>query len=358
MIIKSVLMLICIFSFSSAIARDFDDKSWDGWNNPFKMDKSFEISFKKLPLKGNIANKGFAWPGFYWANNRGGIAYRWRAKRPNNFKYKSPSLSELLAMDKKSINELSPAEKYDIFMSRYDYPTVKRVWGETRRGSSDWHGICHGVSPSSLAHAEPQTKTVFNNDGVEITFFASDVKALLAYYYAKVSSTKTIQVGKRCFIGARIPLVRSMAACNGVDASALHIIMSNRLGLSAKGFIADMDRYAQVWNHAALKYDSKIIKSSSPSSREQKRGVREKVLIESLVTFTANMDPQENYVIGTEHAKYDTRKYTYWLDLDSGSNIIGSEWVSQDRPDFLWIKEKDEFSGYWSGINEIFSTKF
>ena len=90
---------------------------------------------------------------------------------------------------------MSLVEKYDLYLGRYDYPTVKRVWGETRKGASSWHWICHGVSPSSLNYSEPKAVTVYNPDGIEITFYASDVKALLAYYYAKVSDSNSVQVG-------------------------------------------------------------------------------------------------------------------------------------------------------------------
>jgi hypothetical protein len=132
--------------------------------------------------------------------------------------------------------------------------------------------------------------------------------------------------------------------------------MANKPGISKTGFIADLDRYGQVWNHPAIKFESKILRSSE-SERVSAYGTVKRVKVRSKVTFSAEINPFEQVVIATSRAKYDTRTYTYWLDLDSSGKILGGEWISQDRPDFLWFKEKDEFTGYWEGIKEIYQSK-
>jgi len=348
------LITIMMMAMTMVMANDTNKEAWNGWNDPMKMDQDFVVNFNQLPLSGDLELAGLAWPGYYWANNRGGIAQRWRSNRPQDFEYSSPSAQGILSLDKNTINKLSPAEKYDLYLGNYDYPTVKRVWGETRKGASSWHGICHGVSPSSLNHPEPKTVTVYNPDGIEITFYSSDVKALLAYYYAKISDSKTIQVGKRCFINGRIPFLRNTDGCTDVNPGSLHIIMANKLGITKTGFIADMDRYSQVWNHPAIKFESKVLRTSTNIDRKAAAGTVKKVLVRSKVTYSATINPQETPVIGTSKAKYDTRTYKYWLDLDSKGLILGGEWESKDRPDFLWYKEKSEFTGYWKGLNQVY----
>src|SRR5690606_38231831 len=119
--------------------------SWDGANNPSLFGDHLERRFDKLPRLSIPVEEGFNWPEFYWASNRGGIAHRWNLETPNNFKYKSPNFENLKTMSRESINALSPAEKFDIFNARYDYPTVSEVWGRTTKRASDWAGICHGV---------------------------------------------------------------------------------------------------------------------------------------------------------------------------------------------------------------------
>lgn len=351
-------ILIILMSCAAFASADGNGKNaWDGWNNPFKMNENFETDLDKLPLSGSIDNAGLAWPGYYWANNRGGIAQRWRSSNPRDFKYDSPSLSQIQALSQDQINELSPAEKFDIFMGDYSYPTVKRVWGQTRRGADAWHGICHGVSPSSLHHAEPNTKTLINKDGVELTFYAADIKALLAYHYAKISDSKTVQVGKRCFVGARVPFLSSSSGCKDVNPGSLHIIMANRLGIDKKGFIADMDRYKQVWNHPAVEFSSKIVRTQNGDTRNGAHVTMKRVLVRSKVKYSATIEALDMPVIGTDYALYDSRVYTYWLELDASNNIIGGEWVSDDRPDFLWYQEKSEFTGYWKGIIDIYNAQ-
>ena len=350
---KKLLGGFLITLSASVFAQALSSNAWDGWNDPNKMDPGFELNFEKLPLSGNLEGEGLAWPGYYWANNKGGIAYRWRSSNSQDFKYRSPGLQELLSLDKKKVNELSPAEKYDLFMGRYDYPTVRQVWGQTREGHKEWYGICHGVSPSSLNHPEPISNTVVNKDGIEITFYASDVKALLAYYYARISESKSVQVGKRCFVAGWLPIFRSSDGCGDVNPGSFHIIMANKLGIQKTGFIADMERYAAVWNHAAVNYSSKVI-STANAQRGSAYGTVKRVLVESKVKYSASIDPSDAPVIGSELAKYEQRDYRYWLELDSKGEIVGGEWVSAQRPDFLWVKEKDSFNGYWSGLEDIY----
>ena len=78
------------------------------------MNADFETRFDQLPLSGSLDDAGLAWPGYYWANNRGGIAQRWRSNNPQDFKYRSPDLNQLISLSKDDINKLSPAEKKQI----------------------------------------------------------------------------------------------------------------------------------------------------------------------------------------------------------------------------------------------------
>ena len=349
-----LLMVMGTFAFSAFAEPTANNKNaWDGWNNPYKMDANFENRLDALPTSGELASKGLAWSGYYWANNKGGIAQRWSSKNPQHFKYDSPSLYEAKNMTTEQINELSPAEKYDLFTGNYDYPTVTASWSYTRPGAPIWNGICHGVSPASLNHSEPKPVTLTNADGIKVTFYSSDVKALLANHYANVSDTGIIQVGKRCFVGARVSIANRTSGCMDVNPGSMHIIMANKLGISKTGYIADMDRYRQVWNHAAVKFDAKILGSTKLNRSAATSAIRA-VKVRTKVTYAASIDPEVTPVIATDLAKYDTRSYSYTLELNSNGEIVGGEWISKDRPDFMWIKEKDEFTGYWESLNTIY----
>ena len=196
-ILIGLIGLLCFSAWADVQKAQKQSNAWDVHNDPFKMNPNFENRLDALPLTGELSSKALAWPGNYWPNFKGGIAHRWSSEKPQNFKYESPSLYEAKQMSKQQINELSPAEKYDLFSGNYDYPTVREVWKSTGPHANVWYGICHGVSPASLNHPEPKTVSLNNPDGIAITFYASDVKALLAYYYAKESDSDMVQVGKR-----------------------------------------------------------------------------------------------------------------------------------------------------------------
>ena len=44
-------------------------------------------------------------------------------------------------------------------------------------------------------------------------------------------------------------LGRIYVACEGVNAGALHILLANMVGIRKEGFIADVTRDREVWNH-------------------------------------------------------------------------------------------------------------
>ena len=90
----------------NSMADNFVDIKWSGMNNPFKLGQHFIDHFNKLPTEGEFQEKGLAWPGSYWANNDGGIAFRWSSSNPRNFVYESPSLEALRQLSQIEINEL------------------------------------------------------------------------------------------------------------------------------------------------------------------------------------------------------------------------------------------------------------
>jgi hypothetical protein len=41
-------------------------------------------------------------------------------------------------------------------------------------------------------------------------------------------------------------------------------------------------------------------------------------------------------VTNTPHQKFLTRNYEYVIELNAAGMVIGGEWVTQTRPDFMW----------------------
>jgi hypothetical protein len=347
-----ILLFIICLNISQAFARP-----WSAAEAPHILVKNLITSFDQLPAKAQIKNEFLIWPSSHWANHVGGIANRWSAANPQNFRYKFLAAQALRELQDNERAELSPAEKYDIYTSRYDYPTVKTVWGQTSPRDTTWFGICHGVAPASIHHPEPETVKMVNAEGVELIFYSSDVTALMSYYYAKVAKSPVRQVGKRCFRtedgrGRR----GAMTSCQGLNPASFHLVLTNMLGLQNQSLVVDIDRYNEVWNHVPKSFSFDVY-GEYGVEQTTTFGATKRLWIGLTVTYAGDIAPYFEPVIGTERGIYLDNNYQYFLDLDDNNNIIGGEWISDLRPDFVWFKEKASFSGAFSKLNEIYQAR-
>lgn len=235
------------------------------------------------------------------------------------------------------MKELSPAEKYDLYMGRYDYPLKWEVDFFARGGTADWEGICHGWAGASIHHEEPNPKVVKNPDGIEIHFGSSDIKALLSYAYSKVLISINESIGKRCETEDEIE-----DKCNNdLEAHIFHVVLANKLGLRAQTVIADMDRYKEVWNHPLIKYESKIEKYVSITAGR-------KAIVKTKLTYLDVVE-KNSWTPHPPVISYMTTRYE--LHLDEKGNILSGKWLSRERPDFLWVVQKQyKFDGYLDGV--------
>lgn len=332
------LSLLLIPGISSAAM----DIPWESDSDPIIMSTHFQKKFTSLPLTGNISDELKFWSGDYWALKKGNINYRWYAKNKIGYNLNSPDKERARRMRIPELAELSPSEKYDLFTGRYDYPLRNEVDRIADKNAQIWEGICHGWSPATMNHNEPVPKLMTNPDGIEIPFGSTDIKALLSYYYAYAHKAPyTYQVGKRCFKG---PLLNREKDCNeDLNAGAFHIILGNRIGLDQKGFIVDLQRFEQVWNHPVTGYQSRLLKNTGSM-----------VELKTEITYVDENGHDWQTVIGTKKQLSKTTTYHYQLDLNSNGEITGGLWLSKDRPDFLWMMARPrQFVGTLSRLGEL-----
>src|SRR5690606_15230131 len=111
-------------------------------------------------------------------------------------------------------------------------------------------------------------------DGIQIPFGSSDIKALISYFYAFHIDQSVDQMGLRCFFGSWMGGYRG---CNeDLNAGAFHIVISNKIGLQKEGFMADVERFREVWNQPVVAYKSKILAANLPrSSKAASTAVKE-----------------------------------------------------------------------------------
>ena len=345
-------IFVLIMSSISIASTHFE--AWKGFSDPEIMDSGFTHELAKLPLKGTIDINPRGWSGDYWASKKGSINYRWNSQKPEGFKLKSPSFAEARSMSSEQLSSLAPSEKYDLLIGNYEYPLRKEVEDVASKLSADWAGICHGWAPASLHHHEPTAKVLKNPDGLLIPFGSSDIKALLSYYYAFHAEDETShQVGLRCFFG------RWLGGARGCDedlnAGAFHIVMTNMLGLKGEGFVADIDRFREVWNQPIVAYESEIISSRlAPSEFAAKTAAYELRVRTELFYVDESNENTWNSAFGTDNQKISSRLLQYRIEVNRENKIVGGSWESDERPDFLWNRSKaTQFRGLFSRLPEL-----
>lgn len=330
------------FVFASALRLD---EGWDSFSNPQNMSFFFTKEFAKLPLNGTVTSSEKYWSGDYWALKKGNINYRWFARNKIGFNLNSPTKERARQMSIPELAELSPSEKYDLYTGRYDYPLRNEVSRIADPSAETWEGICHGWSPASMNHNEPRPKLLRNPDGIEIPFGSTDIKALISYYYAySYSATDTHQMGRRCFKDPGMFNRPEDRDCNeDLNAGAFHLVLANRIGMDGKGFIADLQRYKEVWNHPITSYKSQILSRSNTVLK-----------IRTTIFYVDENGFDWQTVKDTPKQEFKSTVYDYNVELDSAGNVTGGEWISKARPDFLWLVGKPrQYTGTLDRLNDL-----
>ncbi|MEI6399677.1 MAG: hypothetical protein WCO71_12985, partial [Pseudomonadota bacterium] len=195
-------------------------EAWNEINNPAEMSLGHEdyvMEFGKLPLAGKLTKH--PWSADYWPTYRGGISQRWNKSSPNGgyvgieerAGYKILTRDQVLAMTLDEKKELSPAEKFDIFTGRFDFPLTNQERRRTRvmrtiSGSPEfdenfeipgWEGLCHGWAPGAINFDEPRSTSLVSADNIEVPFGSADIKGLLTFVEHAVPS-KTNFLAGRC----------------------------------------------------------------------------------------------------------------------------------------------------------------
>ncbi len=366
---KSLLILSALVALTEASA-----KRWDRSNDPDFFNSVAKIkmvkTFADLPLKAELNDHRMGWSETYWPANLGGIAYRWNHPDPQPFKYKLFSKQELLKFSHNDLSQLSPAELYDIAMGDYNYSLTKKVLKLFNPSDLWWEGICHGWSLAASHYPEPDKVIMTNKDGIKVPFGSSDVKGLLSMHDAFNSKGLYVRVGDRCSVKGKVkgeelpedgPVIfpskkdADRTECSDVNAGAFHIVLTSMIGLNSQGFVADVDRFNDVWNQPVTSYESQVVGDVSRSYQDIKDGIDRRIHVKTIMTYgeelvfysseeaangTLNFVSKEP-VTGTPAQAFTSKNYEYILELNHRGEIVGGEWLSETRPDMLWMKAKD-----------------
>lgn len=303
------------------------------------FDYTDKLSFSALPLQGDSRDQRKYWSGDYWPLSRGNINFRWNAYSENGMSRPSPGQLESYTMTQEELAELSPSEKFDLYLGRFDYPLTTEVKARVNPDAQYWEGICDGWGAASIHHNEPAPKALRNPDGILIPFGSSDIKALLSYYYAFHHDVPvTHQIGKRCNNNRRIFGWGTPEECKGdLNPGSFHLALANTIGLKRQSFLMDVKRYKEVWNQPVIAYESLVTDEDNTPSRKTTEGTTKVIRVETKVIYVNESEINSWYPIqGTENQIEAEARYEYLLYLNSSGEIIGGKWKSGERPDFIW----------------------
>lgn len=318
------------------------------------------------------------WAGSYWPIHQGVLGLRFadrgfpRSKQfIENYSYIQSRPAGLLVASGE-VNKLSPSEKYDLLIGDSDWSLTRFMWNKGLDGFmrdgfvAGWTGICHGwsgVSHMGIPAAE-KSVTVTGVTGHRITFYPQDIKGLQSWLWAD-SAPSTLRAGDRCrqSVVDRDPFLRPVdPACLDSNPATWHLAITNKIGLHQQSFAVDISAGTEVWNYPVTSYDYSYFNPRTFMSSHSLKPSIEAIANLKGDKYAAYRHPNAKYVVGIAmdvfHAGlisphvgtsksnvYQTKPFIYDLELDENFNIIGGEWYSKDRPDFLWAYPVGSMAG-------------
>ncbi|WP_127714195.1 hypothetical protein [Halobacteriovorax sp. HLS] len=386
--LATILILTSINTNASVIKE-----AWNSTNNPERMqitrgNRNYTVGklnyikdFSKLPTSASLETT--PWSGDYWPTHKGGITHRWNTyswDESETYGYAIMNDDQVKSLS--STEELSPAEKYDLFLGRYDFPLtkyerertniMKTIEGSDQYDSNfeipSWEGLCHAWAPATLGFTNPNPVTLKNKDGLEVKFGSSDVKALLTYFLHYDKTAANFFLGGRCntdFEELRSQLREgsiseeeyereiNSSKCRDTNAGAFHLVLTNQIGLLNEGFIVDVTRDLEVWNQPVHGFKSRIVKETQGASEGAAKGTVKEIEIRTRMYYTVEIDTQWSMVPADSRSE-SFKDYHYRVEINRNNEIIGGEWLSSERPDFLWKQTIPNFSGFFAPLEKIY----
>lgn len=309
------------------------------------------------------------WSDSFWPVQKGIIARRWMDANFPDVRTFIDNYNYYLANPPTSVavNTMAPSEKYDYLVGDFAFRLTNSMWADgkatwDREGTvPGWAGICHGWAPASILTPAPKRSVVLPApNGMMITFYPSDIKALASAAFAE-APPKTWFAGTRCKVSR--PNEDEMGrvideGCFDVNPATWHIGIVNEMGVNKRGFILDSQYDYQIWNYPLYSYHYSYFNPQTLAVSSTLAGSIVKSSEFTIDKFKKYRSPNAKYVVGiameisysTETApssrpyqtpKLLTEKILYDLELDANLKIIGGEWYSNFHPDFIWHFQPD-----------------
>jgi hypothetical protein len=306
------------------------------------------------------------WSGSYWPHFQGSLGIRYRDVKFQTLVEKKEQWGEFKDLFEKypyylylrKINDLSPAEKYDLLVGDTNMTLTKYSWDLGEKANilgkvPIWRGICDGWAAASQMMPRPVKSVELKSpQGFKITFYPEDIKALGSLLYARAQN-EVIFLGKRCRSRA---LGLFTNACDETNPGTFHLALVNRVGLMKKTFIADVSPGSEVWNYPVKSYELKFFNVFTGDEFKNFKDALEVFTKTHRFEDSYKRHKKTSYILGVkatvqyadmrpphlherdsrEHDKILEKEYLYDLELDSRFNILGGMSLTKNLPDFIW----------------------
>jgi hypothetical protein len=338
------------------------------------------------------------WSDSYWPISKGVLAWRYAdPKFPKGHDWKANTDYVAGSRATCSVDQLSPAEKYDLLVGDADETLTRAMIGEgegyyASSGSVEsWMGICHGWAPASFMEPRPgrSVEAVAADGRTRIRFLPSDIKALVSLLWANGRFENRF-IGSRC--RDKTPETDENGrildpACYGENPGTWHLSVVNQIGANRRSFIMNANHDTEVWNQPIYGYEYSYF---NPETREPAPTIKEATVTKERfksdsfkkyrsprarafagiamdVTYVAETSPSVALEDSPAEDSLITIHYMYDLELDGQDRIIGGEWYTNDHPGFLWtaapgararsigdaLLSQSDPSGSWDGASAV-----
>jgi hypothetical protein len=378
----------------AAPSSDGKADGWDSQNDPKYFSQHLNYKLSSLPKKGwrktpvwkstypeAVGKAAAVWADTYWPTSDGSHNARWQGadiKSPLEKYDQAFNNSQGCATQPESQYGTGAKAKWDAY---YNCAGPAAKWqsqnfqsagemhdgidndhdGTTDDSGSDgsidgvqgWWGTCHAWTPASELVPEPQHAVTMGG----VKFEVGDIKAIIQNAF---DSTSAVMLGGRCNSKDITHTVTGSANddCSDVNPGALHVIMTNFLGINQLALIEDRTANYEVWNQPVVGYE--ITKQTKVTAKAAnacvgatgdtwKYNTKAKSLYEvnMTVSYVTEGSP------GTEPIGYkdnvSTDDYHYILEVGSTGKVIGGRYCTDGEDshiDFLWSP-----TGQWNPSN-------
>lgn len=361
------------------------EDAFGGANDPARMSQRLNYRLAELPKKGKrtqpawkdshpaaVGKAPVAWADTYWPTIEGGHNNRFQGETE-----KSPIEKYDAAFNNAPGCETFPSKMYgagakaewDTYLkcagpaTKWQSETFQSA-GKIHNGKDDdndgvvddegedgnvdgmatWWGTCHAWGPASLMMPEPQKSVTVNG----VTFSVGDMKALMQNAWDRTSA---VMLGGRCnsMEIKHDPTIPANDECSDLNPGALHVVMTNFLGINNLPLIEDRTANFEVWNQAVMGYEvTKQAEISNTKANEcvgaaasnkwsynkdAKKLMEVRMTVEYLTESFAQATP-----VGFED-NIRTDDYHYILELNGDGKVVGGRYCTDstnNHVDFLW----------------------